>query len=64
MRYANYLYHDMTLVSEELTLGLKEELLRNQLVSRTLPVELPPDYLLVSPALTLTTGAMQEGVAE
>lgn len=64
MRYANYLYHEMTLVSEELTLGLKEELLRNQLVSRTLPVELPPDYLLVSPALTLTTGAMQEGVAE
>lgn len=53
-RYARYLYHEMTLAGDEPTLGLVQEMLRNRLVSRTLPTELPADYLWVSPALTLT----------
>ena len=56
MRFARYLKHTMALVDDALPLGLTEELLRNQLVERTLPVTLPPDYLWVSPALTLVVG--------
>ncbi len=57
MRFARFLRHTMTLVDETLPLGLTEELLRNLLVSRTLPVELPSDYLWASPALNLQAGA-------
>ena len=56
IKFARYLYHEMALRDETLPLGLTEELLRNQLVSRTLPVELPQDYLWASPALTLVRG--------
>lgn len=56
MRFARYLTHTMTLVDETLPLGLVEDLLRNQLVERTLPITLPPDYLWASPALTLVAG--------
>ncbi|MGD9497317.1 MAG: hypothetical protein AB7Y46_13545 [Armatimonadota bacterium] len=56
MRFARFLTHTMTLVDEELALGLTEELLRNHLVSRTLPLELPADYLWASPALNLRVG--------
>lgn len=56
MRFARYLKHTMALVDDALPLGLTEELLRNQLVERTLPVTLPPDYLWASPALTLVVG--------
>lgn len=56
MRFARFLKHTMMLVDEALPLGLTEELLRNQLAERTLPVTLPPDYLWASPALTLAAG--------
>jgi len=56
MRFANYLRHTMTLVDDTLPLGLTEELLRNYVESRTLPVELPADWLWASPALNLTVG--------
>jgi len=56
MRFANYLRHTMTLVDEALPLGLTEELLRNYVETRTLPVQLPADYLWASPALNLTVG--------
>ncbi|MGI5820429.1 MAG: hypothetical protein ACOX9R_20255, partial [Armatimonadota bacterium] len=56
MRFARFLYHEMALRDERLPLGLTEELMRNELISRTLPVELPEDYLWASPALTLQRG--------
>lgn len=56
MKWARYLYHDMSLVDETLGLGIIEELLRDQIVSRTLPVELPAEYLWVSPGLLLERG--------
>lgn len=56
MRFARFLFHEMSLERSEQPLGLVQELLRNRLQSRTLPVELPDNYLWVSPALTLTTG--------
>jgi len=56
MRFARYLEHTMTLVDAALPVGLTEELLRSQIVERTLPVALPPDYLWASPALTLAAG--------
>ncbi len=56
MRFARFLNHTIMLDDEEMPLGLTEELLRNQLVSRTLPVELPADYLWASPALSLEVG--------
>ncbi len=56
MKWARYLYHDIALRDETLGLGLIEELLRDQIVSRTLPVELPEDYLWASPGLSLVRG--------
>ncbi len=56
MRFANYLRHTMTLVDEALPLGLTEELLRNRVESRTLPMELPTGWLWASPALNLSVG--------
>lgn len=56
MHFAQFFQHTMTLADETLPLGLTEELLRNLLVSRTLPVELPSDYLWASPALNLQVG--------
>jgi hypothetical protein len=48
--------HSMALRAEDVTLGLVEDLLDNRLISQTLPVELPPDYLWLSPALSLDVG--------
>ncbi|GEM_PF-4605618 len=56
MKWARYLYQDMSLDDAALGLGLIEELLRDQIVSRTLPVELPAEYLWVSPGLSLDRG--------
>ncbi|MGC9316978.1 MAG: hypothetical protein ACP5KN_02945 [Armatimonadota bacterium] len=56
MRFLDLLYHSMMLADESLPLGLTEELVRNVLISRTVPAELPEDYLWVSPELTLTAG--------
>ena len=56
MKFLKFTYHEMALKDETVPLGLREELLRNQLMSRTLPVELPTDYLWASPALTLLRG--------
>ncbi len=56
IKFARFAYHEMTLDESNLTLGLREELLRNQLISRTLPVALPEDYLWASPGLVLQRG--------
>ncbi|MFW6156450.1 MAG: hypothetical protein ACOC7J_03945, partial [Armatimonadota bacterium] len=56
IKFAKFSYHEMMLDDADITLGLTEELLRNQLISRTLPVELPEDYLWVSPGLMLRRG--------
>ena len=56
MRFVNLLYHEMTLVDDALPLGFTEELLLNQLRSRTVPTALPEDYLWASPGLVLQRG--------
>ena len=56
IKFAKFTYHEMRLDDETLPLGLTEELLRNRLISRTLPVELPEDYLWASPGLSLQRG--------
>lgn len=56
MKFAKFIYHEMTLRDETLSLGLTEELLRNQLMSRTLPIELPEGYIWASPGLLLLQG--------
>ncbi|MBD3292477.1 MAG: hypothetical protein GF393_06105 [Armatimonadia bacterium] len=56
MKFLKFVYHRMALKDEALPLGITEELLRNRLMSRTLPVELPEDYLWSSPSLTLQRG--------
>jgi hypothetical protein len=53
MTWLRFIYHEMMLKDETTPLGLTEELLRNYLTSRTLPEELPEDYLWASPALSL-----------
>lgn len=57
IRFAKFLYHQVALEDETLPLGMTEELLRNRLISRTLPVELPAGYLWASPGLNLQQGA-------
>ncbi len=64
MQWVRLLYHSMSLVDPELALGLREELLRNRLESRTLPMELPANYLWVSPGLTLLAGGEPSFEAE
>lgn len=56
MKFAKFVYYQMTLRDDTLPLGITEELVRNRLMSRKLPVELPEDYLWASPALTLQRG--------
>ncbi len=50
------LRHTMQLTDENHPLGLVEDLSAQRIISRTLPVELPPKYLWLSPALSLDVG--------
>ncbi len=55
-RYARYRFHEMTLRGEKPRIGLEHEMMRNRLVSRKLPFELPDSYLWISPGLTMIEG--------
>lgn len=48
--------HSLELSDENLKLGLVENMSDRTLISRTLPTELPPGYLWLSPGLTLDAG--------
>ncbi len=56
MVFVRSLEHSMSLDADDVQLGLVEDLLANRLISRTLPVELSPNYLWLSPALALEAG--------
>ncbi len=56
MVFVRTLEHSMMLDTGEVKLGLVEDLIGDRLLSQTLPVELPPDYLWLSPALSLNVG--------
>jgi len=56
MVFVRTLEHSMSLDTGEVQLALLEDLLRNRVMSQTLPVELPPNYLWLSPALSLNVG--------
>lgn len=56
MVFLESLRHTMQLTDENLPLGLVEDLSAQTIISRTLPVELPPTYLWLSPALSLNVG--------
>lgn len=60
MQFVDLATHTVMLDDEELALGLTEELVRNRLLSRTLPVEVPEEYLWSSPSLELVVGAELE----
>ncbi len=56
MVFLESLRHTMELTDENHPLGLVEDLSSQRIISRTLPVELPPKYLWLSPALSLDVG--------
>lgn len=56
MVFLESLRHTMTLTDEARPLGLVEDLSAQRIISRTLPVELPPRYLWLSPGLSLDVG--------
>ncbi|MFW5866406.1 MAG: hypothetical protein ACOCX2_01230 [Armatimonadota bacterium] len=56
MRFLHLLNHEMTLDDAAVPLGLAEELVLNQLRSRTVPTALPEDYLWASHGLVLQRG--------
>ena len=56
MVFLESLRHTMTLTDEARPLGLVEDLSAQRIISRTLPVELPPNYLRMSPGLSLAVG--------